>query len=245
MTNELTLPAIAAAGLISFLSPCVLPLVPPYLSYLAGTSVAELARGGEVNPALRRHAVLAALCFVLGFSTVFIALGAGASQIGGLLRAYSDVLAQVAGVVIIIMGLHFLGVFRIAFLAQEARVQVDKPAGMLGAYVMGLAFAFGWTPCIGPVLAGVLAVAGSEETVWRGAGLLAVYSIGLGVPFLLAAFAMGPFMRFLTRFRAHLGMVEKVMGGLLVLTGIAFLTGSISQFGFYLLQAFPALGNLG
>jgi cytochrome c-type biogenesis protein len=245
MSSELTLPAIGLAGLLSFLSPCVLPLVPPYLCYLAGTSVSELAKAGEVDSGLRRHALLAALFFVLGFSSVFIALGAGASLIGAVLRAYSHVLSQVAGVVIILMGLHFVGLFRLGFLAQEARVQVDKPAGPLGAFLMGLAFAFGWTPCIGPVLAGVLAVAGSEGTVVRGAGLLAVYSAGLGIPFLLAAFMMGPFLRFLQRFRAHIGKVEKAMGVLLVLTGIGFLTGSISQFGFYLLEAFPVLGKLG
>ena len=245
MTTDLTLPAIALGGLISFLSPCVLPLVPPYLCYLAGTSVSELAKGGEVSPALRWRALAAAVFFVLGFSTVFIALGAGASLIGAILRSYAHVLAQVAGVAIIMMGLHFLGVFRIAFLAREARLEVNRPAGPSGAFVMGLAFAFGWTPCIGPVLASVLAVAGSEATAARGAGLLAVYSAGLGLPFLLAALAMGPFLRFLTRFRAHLGTVEKVMGGLLVITGILFMTGSISQFGFYLLEAFPILGTLG
>lgn len=245
MTSELTLPIIALAGLLSFLSPCVLPLVPPYLCYLAGTSVSELSSRENIDGALRRRVVFAALFFVLGFSTVFVALGAGASLIGAVLRAYAHILAQVAGVAIIIMGLHFLGVFRLAFLSREARVEVTKPAGFGGAYIMGLAFAFGWTPCIGPVLAGVLAVAGSEATVWRGAGLLAVYSAGLGVPFLLAAFAMGPFLRFLKRFRANLGLIEKVMGVLLVITGILFLTGTISQFGFYLLEAFPVLGKLG
>jgi cytochrome c-type biogenesis protein len=245
MTPELTLPVIFFAGLLSFLSPCVLPLVPPYLCYLAGTSVSELAKAGEINPALRRHALKAAVFFVLGFSTVFIALGAGASLIGALLRSYAHVLAQVAGVAIIVMGLHFLGLFRLGFLSREARLDVDKPAGFLGAFVMGLAFAFGWTPCIGPVLAGVLAVAGSEASVGRGAGLLALYSAGLGVPFLLAAFMMGPFLRFLARFRSHIGKVEKAMGVLLVLTGLAFLTGSFNQLGFYLLEAFPVLGRLG
>ena len=245
MTGELTLPIIALAGLLSFLSPCVLPLVPPYLAYIAGSSVSELAQQERIDSALRRRVLLAALFFVIGFSTVFVALGAGASLVGAILRAYAHVLAQVAGVAIIVMGLHFLGVFRIAFLSREARMQVSRPPGMGGAYVMGLAFAFGWTPCIGPVLAGVLAVAGSEATVWKGAGLLAIYSAGLGVPFLLAAFAMGPFLRFLKGFRANLGMVEKGMGVLLVITGVLFLTGTISQFGFYLLEAFPALGRLG
>ncbi|CAN1552746.1 CcdA Cytochrome c biogenesis protein [Rhabdaerophilaceae bacterium] len=245
MTGELTLPIIALAGLLSFLSPCVLPLVPPYLCYLAGTSVSELSQRQAADNALRWRVVRAALAFVIGFSTVFVALGAGASLVGALLRMYAHVLAQVAGVAIIVMGLHFLGLFRIGFLAREARLDVERPAGLGGAFVMGLAFAFGWTPCIGPVLAGVLAVAGSEATVWRGAGLLAVYSAGLGVPFLLAAFAMGPFLRFLGRFRAHLGKIEQVMGALLVITGILFLTGTISQFGFYLLEAFPVLGKLG
>jgi cytochrome c-type biogenesis protein len=245
MSAELTMPTIFLAGLLSFLSPCVLPLVPPYLCYLAGTSVSELARAAEVDSRLRRHAVMSALFFVLGFSAVFIALGAGASLIGAVLRAYAHILAQVAGVAIIVMGLHFLGLLRIGFLAREARFQAEGKGGVLGAFVMGLAFAFGWTPCIGPVLAGVLAVAGSEASVTRGAGLLAVYSAGLGVPFLLAALALGPFLRFAARFRHHIGKVEKAMGALLVLTGIAFLTGTISQFGFYLLEAFPALGKLG
>jgi cytochrome c-type biogenesis protein len=245
MTGELTLPIIALAGLLSFLSPCVLPLVPPYLCYIAGTSVSQLQQASAIDAALRRRVLLAALFFVLGFSTVFVALGAGASLIGAILRAYAHILAQVAGVAIIVMGLHFLGVFRLGFLAREARLEVQKPAGLGGAYAMGLAFAFGWTPCIGPVLAGVLAVAGSEATVWRGAGLLAVYSAGLGVPFLLAAWGLGPFLTFTARFRAHLGKVEKAMGLLLILTGILFLTGTISQFGFYLLEAFPVLGKLG
>lgn len=244
MTADLAAPTVFLAGLLSFLSPCVLPLVPPYLCYLAGTTVSELSQSGE-NPALRRHALIAAAFFVLGFSCVFVALGAGASVIGGLLRYYSDVLAKVAGVAIIIMGLNFLGLFRLSFLAREARLEVDRPAGPLGAFVMGLAFAFGWTPCIGPVLAGVLAVAGSEGTVTRGAGLLAIYSAGLGVPFLLAAAAITPFLAFMNRFKRHLGLVEKGMGVLLILTGLAFLTGSISQFGFYLLEAFPGLAKLG
>lgn len=205
----------------------------------------QLAGEGSVSPALRRGVLVSALFFVLGFSAVFVALGAGASLIGAVLRAYSHILGQIAGIAIIAMGLHFLGIFRLGFLQREARLEAGQPGGPLGAFAMGLAFAFGWTPCIGPVLAGVLAVAGSEASVARGAGLLAVYSAGLGVPFLLAAFAMRPFMRFMARFRAHIGKVEKVMGVLLVLTGIAFLTGSISQFGFYLLEMFPALATLG
>jgi cytochrome c-type biogenesis protein len=244
MAADVSIPAALIAGLISFLSPCVLPLVPPYLVYLSGLSLERFA-DKEPEPAVRRETVIGALLFVLGFTTVFVALGASASAVGGLIRSYSDILAKAAGVAIIVMGLHFLGLFRIGFLMQQKRLDLPKPVGLWGAYVMGLAFAFGWTPCIGPILAAILAVAASETTVAKGAGLLAVYSLGLGIPFLLAAFAVEPFAAFLARFRAHLGMVEKVMGALLVFTGVAFLTGSITQFSFWLLETFPVLGTIG
>lgn len=244
MVADVSIPAALLAGLISFLSPCVLPLVPPYLVYLSGLSLERLA-DAEPEPAVRRETVLGAFLFVLGFSTVFVALGASASVIGELLRAYSYLLSKIAGVAIIIMGLHFLGLLRLGWLTRQKRFDVAKPAGLWGAYVMGLAFAFGWTPCIGPILAAILAVAASEATVAKGAGLLAVYSLGLGIPFLLAAFAVEPFAAFLSRFRAHLGKIEKVMGGLLVLTGIAFLTGFIGTASYWLLETFPALGTIG
>ena len=244
MATDVSIPAALIAGLISFLSPCVLPLVPPYLVYLSGLSLERFA-DAEPEPAVRRETVLGALLFVLGFTTVFVALGAGASAIGELVRAYADIFAKIAGVAIIVMGLHFLGVFHLAFLTREKRVTVAKPVGLWGAYVMGLAFAFGWTPCIGPILAAILAIAASEATVTKGAGLLAVYSLGLGIPFLLAAFAVEPFAAFMARFRAHLGTVEKAMGALLVLTGIAFLTGFVTQASFWLLETFPALGTIG
>ena len=232
------------AGLISFLSPCVLPLVPPYLVYLAGTSLERLA-DKEPEPRVRRDTALAACLFVAGFSTVFIALGASATLIGGVLRAYSDVLATVAGIAIIVMGLHFLGLTRLAFLMREKRVGMAKPMGLWGAYVMGLAFAFGWTPCIGPILAAILAVAASEATVARGASLLAVYSLGLGIPFIAAGLFAGPFMRWMRRYRGHLGKVEKAMGALLVLTGILFVTGQITTIAFWMLSLFPGLAQLG
>jgi cytochrome c-type biogenesis protein len=229
---------------VSFLSPCVLPLVPPYLVYLAGASLERLA-DAEPERRVRWETILAAVLFVAGFSTVFVALGAGASAIGSLLRFYSNELALLAGVAIIVMGLHFLGITPIRLLAQEKRVEMQKPVGLWGAYVMGLAFAAGWTPCIGPILATILAIAGSEATVAKGAGLLAVYSLGLGVPFVLAALAVEPFAAFLTRFRAHLGHMERVMGGLLVLTGVAFLFGFFTQLNNWMLEAFPALGQIG
>jgi cytochrome c-type biogenesis protein len=244
MSADITLAAALFAGAVSFLSPCVLPLVPPYLAYLAGTSLERLAEA-EPERQVRRETVVAAVLFVLGFSTVFVALGAGASAIGGLLRAYQDVLAIIAGVAIIIMGLHFLGLTRLALLLGEKRLGMPKPVGLWGAYAMGLAFAFGWTPCIGPILASILAVAASKATVAKGAGLLAIYSLGLGLPFIVAAFAIEPFAAFLARFRAHLAHVEKAMGVLLVLTGIGFLTGFVTQTSSWLLEVFPGLGNIG
>ena len=242
--TDVSIPAALIAGLVSFLSPCVLPLVPPYLCFLAGTTFDHLI-AREPSSLVARRELATALLFVLGFTTVFVALGASASAVGGLLREYSTVLTVVAGVAIIIMGLHFLGAFHLPFLVRTARMHVEKPVGLWGAYAMGLAFAFGWTPCIGPVLAAILAVAASESTVARGAGLLAVYSLGLGIPFLLAAFALIPFVGFLARMRNYLGSVEKVMGGLLVLTGVAFLTGWFNQVSYWMLEAFPALSRFG
>jgi cytochrome c-type biogenesis protein len=232
------------AGLISFLSPCVLPLVPPYLVFLTGTSI-ERFESAEPERRVRRETVLAAALFVLGFSTVFVALGASASVVGALMRAYSGPLSTIAGVVIIIMGLHFLGITPIALLHRQKRLEVAEPVGLWGAYVIGLAFAFGWTPCIGPILAAILAVAASEQTVVKGAGLLAIYSLGLGIPFMIAAFAVEPFAAFLSRFKRHLHRVEQAMGALLVLTGIAFLTGSINWMSVWLLETFPVLGKIG
>ncbi|GLK75135.1 cytochrome C biogenesis protein CcdA [Methylopila jiangsuensis] len=244
MISDVTLPAVFAAGALSFLSPCVLPLVPPYLCFLAGSTLDQLVSDERPRSVSARTLGAAAL-FVLGFATVFVALGATASALGRLLLANAPLLASVAGVAIIVMGLHFLGVFRIGFLMRDTRMEVQKPVGLWGAYLMGLAFAFGWTPCIGPVLAAVLSVAASETTVASGAGLLAVYAAGLGLPFLIAAFAMKPFIAFLKRFRAHLGTVEKVTGGLLVLTGLAFLTGFTATASFWLLETFPGLATLG
>ena len=242
--HDVTIPAALLAGVISFLSPCVLPLVPPYLVFLAGTSLERFA-DQEPESRVRWETVLAACLFVLGFSTVFVALGASASVVGSLIRAYSGPLAMIAGVIIIVLGLHFLGITPIALLHHQKRMDVAKPVGLWGAYVIGLAFAFGWTPCIGPILAAILAVAASEQTVARGAGLLAIYSLGLGIPFIVAAFAIEPFAAFLAKFKRYLRRVEQAMGGLLVLTGIAFLTGSINELSVWLLEMFPVLGKIG
>jgi cytochrome c-type biogenesis protein len=257
MGLDVSIWAAFTAGLLSFLSPCVLPLVPPYLCFIAGTSLEELTGKDGPAPGVQRKALLAAALFVAGFSTVFIALGASASLIGQWMREAISwevqiggvnfpVLTSIAGIIIIIMGLHFLGVFRIALLSREVRYhQEARPVGMVGAYVIGLAFALGWTPCIGPVLAAILSVASLENSATKGAGLLAVYSAGLGVPFLLAAVAMPQFLRFMTRFRKHLGTVEKVMGGLLVVTGVMFLSGTFTTLSYWMIETFPGLATLG
>src|SRR5215218_4321528 len=208
--HDVSIPAALIAGLVSFLSPCVLPLVPPYLIYLTGATI-EHVESNEPASVSKRAVMISAVMFVLGFSTVFVALGASASLIGGLIRAWSAELSILAGIVIIVMGLHFLGLTRIGLLMREGRLTAPKPVGLWGAYVMGLAFAFGWTPCIGPILAAILAVAGAETSVARGAVLLAFYSAGLGVPFVLAAFAMKPLVRLLKRMRSRFAVVEKTM----------------------------------
>jgi len=255
MAIDITFATALGAGALSFLSPCVLPLVPPYLCYMAGVSVDDFRDNLEVGPdgsavarakTVRMPLVVAAISFVLGFSTVFVALGAGASTIGSILRAYQQELAIAAGVVIIIMGLNFLGVFRLGILSREARFQAKgSPANPAMSYVMGLAFAFGWTPCIGPVLGPILTMAGAKDSVADGAILLGVYSAGLGIPFLIAAFFSGAFMRFLGRFRSHMGKVEKAMGILLIIAGILFLTGGMQSMAFWLLENFPVLGTFG
>lgn len=234
------------AGLISFLSPCVLPLVPPYLCYLGGTTFEQLSGEGEAAEGVNTRVVMASVAFVLGFTTVFVMLGATATFIGQLVAENLNLLAKIAGVAIIVFGLHFLGLFKIPLLHREMRSQAPAaPAGLAGAYIIGLAFALGWTPCIGPVLAAILAVAAGEDTVGQGVRLLAVYSLGLGIPFIAAAIAFRPFMGFLERFRRHLGAVEKVMGGLLVVTGVMFLTGSMNVLSLWLLEAFPSLAYIG
>jgi len=244
MIQNVSIPAALIAGLVSFLSPCVLPLVPPYLIYLTGATIEHVAND-ETKSASRRAVMASALLFVLGFSTVFVLLGASASLIGGLIRAWSGELAILAGIVIILMGLHFLGLTRIGLLMREGRIAIPKPVGLWGAYVMGLAFAFGWTPCIGPILAAILSIAAAEATVAKGAGLLAVYSAGLGIPFLIAAFMVERFASVFARMKRHLATVERVMGILMIVTGIGFLTGAVSNVSNWLLETFPSLQSFG
>jgi len=244
MIHDVSIPAALIAGLVSFLSPCVLPLVPPYLVYLTGATIEHVANDETVSSSKRAVMVSAAM-FVLGFSTVFVALGASASLIGGLIHAWSAELAVVAGIVIIVMGLHFLGLTRIGFLMREGRLPIPKPVGLWGAYAMGLAFAFGWTPCIGPILAAILSIAAAEATVTKGAALLAVYSAGLGIPFLIAACMGEQFSTLFSRMKRQLAGVERAMGVLMIITGIGFLTGTVTSVSIWLLETFPALQNFG
>jgi len=234
------------AGLLSFLSPCVLPLVPPYLCFLGGTTFDQLTGEDETPSHVYTTVVLSSVAFVLGFTTVFVILGATATVAGQLLVANLPLLSKIAGVIIIIAGLHFLGVIHLPLLHREARYHADaRPAGLIGAYVIGLAFAFGWTPCIGPVLGAILAIAAGEDSVRQGVSLLLVYSLGLGIPFVLAALAIKPFMRAMQRFRGHLASVEKVMGGLLVLTGILFITNSMTLIAAGMLETFRGVATIG
>ncbi len=235
----------ALAGLLSFVSPCVLPLVPPYLCFIAGVSLEQLS-GEQQQRGPQWRVFTAALFFVFGFATVFVALGATASTLGHLIAGWFDVLAKVAGALIIILGLHFTGILKWSVLYRELRFHnYLKPGGLVGAYVVGLAFAFGWTPCVGPVLAAVLFVAGSEESVLKGAALLAAYAAGIGLPFLAVALVTGPSLRLMNKFKPYLHRIEQAMGVILVITGILFITGSVNELGYWLQETFPSLGQVG
>lgn len=230
------------AGIISFLSPCVLPIVPPYLAYMSGVSLNDM----QDESAGRRKATISALFFVLGLSTVFLFLGFTASAFGAFFLKNQEVFAQISGVVVIIFGLHFLSVFRIPMLDREARMDAGDAGGTsFGAYVLGLAFAFGWTPCIGPQLGAILSLAASEASVARGTLLLGIYAAGLGIPFLLAAMFLTRSMRVMNRLKRHMNAIEKAMGVLLILVGIALLTGLFTTFSWWLLDTFPGLAVLG
>lgn len=243
---DFSIPLVFGAGVLSFLSPCVLPLVPPYLTYMSGASFEQLREDGASAGALWRRSVVTSLFFVAGFSVIFIALGATATAFGQAVRSALPFLTPLAGILIIGLGLHFLGVYRIGLLDRQMRHNGPmKASGPFGGFLLGLAFAIGWTPCIGPVLAAILSVAASRGSAAEGAGLLAIYSAGLGVPFILAGLAIGPFLSFFNGFKKHLGMVEKVMGGLLVVTGILFLTGQFTRLSFWFLETFPGLAQFG
>ncbi|ABV94542.1 cytochrome c biogenesis protein [Dinoroseobacter shibae DFL 12 = DSM 16493] len=233
------------AGLLSFLSPCILPIVPFYLSYMAGVGMNQLEQDTEITPAIRTRAVLSALAFSAGVITIFVAMGAGASAFGQVLGQYMDVLRWVAAALIATMGLHFLGVIRIGFLYRQFRMEAGSTTNMsfLGAYLIGLAFAFGWTPCVGPVLAAILFTVATEGTgMTRGMLLLTVYGVGMTLPFVLAALFIGPFLRWMRGFRRHLGRIEKATGVFLVLFAVLIGTNSMNIIANWMLNYLPALG---
>jgi cytochrome c-type biogenesis protein len=225
---DVSLIAAFAAGFLSFVSPCVLPLIPGYISFVSGVSLEEMR--GDAPPATSRLQVfVTSLAFVIGFSLVFIALGASATAIGKFLFAKLPLLTKIAGVILIIFGLHTMGVFRLAFLETEKRVHSQrKPAGPLGAMLVGIAFAFGWTPCIGPILGGILAIAGSRNSVGEGITLLGVYSLGLGIPFLITSLAINQFFGAAKRIRRYYHAIELTSGALLVVIGLLILTGQLT-----------------
>lgn len=226
-----------AAGVLSFLSPCVLPIVPPYLAYMGGISVNEMGK------AARRQVIVPALCFVLGLSTIFLLLGFTASVIAEFVLSNQLLLAQISGLVILVFGLHFLGVIPIAFLNRDVRLDAgDRGGSALGAYVLGLAFAFGWTPCIGPQLGAILSLAAQEDSMQRGTLLLGVYALGLGVPFFLAAVFIEKAMHWIAKLRPHMKLIERLMGGLLVVVGVALMTGVFTDFSYWMLETYDALG---
>ena len=244
---DVTLFGALVAGLLSFLSPCILPIVPFYLSYLAGVGMNQISADAGIPKSVRIRAVLSAICFALGVITIFVALGATATVFGELVRQYFDVLRWAAAAIILAMGLHFLGIFKIGILYRQFRADVGSTSnvGYLGAYVIGLAFAFGWTPCVGPVLAAILFTAAGQETASHGASLLFAYGVGMTAPFVLAALFVGPFMRWMSKFRKHLGTVEMITGVLLVVFGLLIATNSVNVIAEWMLRHIPWFATIG
>ena len=232
----------AVAGLLSFLSPCVLPIVPPYLAYMGGVTVTEL----DEAAAARRRVLLAAVMFVLGLSTVFLLLGMAFSSMGRLLLQWQGWFVPLSGAVVMVFGAHFIGIFRLRFLDREARIEAgDRGGSALGAYVLGLAFAFGWTPCLGPILGTILGLAASEASLPRGSVLLAAYALGLGIPFLAVAAFFPRLKGVMAWMKRHMGRIERISGLLLWTVGLMMVTGQFTAFSFWLLERFPALAAVG
>jgi cytochrome c-type biogenesis protein len=242
MSDDVSLIAAFVAGILSFVSPCVLPLVPGYLSFVSGVSLERLREGAAVGTersAAARKVVLASFAFVLGFTVVFVALGASASTLGKLVFSQYDLLSKIAGVLIILFGLHTMGLLKISWLYREARIDTAKPAGLAGAFVVGLAFAFGWTPCIGPILGAILALAAEEGTVRHGMLLLAVYSLGLGIPFLATSLAVNQFFSVFAKIRRHYRLIETVAGLFMVAVGVLIITNQFTLITRYLTPYLP------
>jgi cytochrome c-type biogenesis protein len=228
-----------AGGILSFLSPCVLPIVPPYLAYMGGISMGEMTGDGVA----RRRVILPAMFFVMGLSTVFLILGFTASAFGSFVLQNQLLLARISGVVVIIFGLHFIGLFRIPLLDRDIRLDAGERGGSaFGAYVLGLAFAFGWTPCIGPQLGAILSLAAQEGSTERGTLLLGVYALGLGLPFLIAAVFIERSMTLMTKLKRHMKLIERLMGALLLVVGLALVTGFFTDFSYWMLETYELLG---
>jgi cytochrome c-type biogenesis protein len=243
---EITLLGALAAGLLSFLTPCILPMVPFYLSYMGGLSMAELRSDGGIAPGAQRRLLVSAIFFALGVTTIFVLLGVGATALGQIFATYLEPLSYVAAALLVLFGLHFLGVVRVPFLYREARLDGPAKASTnLGAYLMGLAFGFGWTPCVGPALASILMIASGLGDIWRGALLLFVYGIGMTFPFIVAALFAQPFLAWVQRHRAALSWVEKLMGAMLILFGLLIATGAVNRIAEAMIRWFPGLAGLG
>ena len=245
MSFDVSYGAAALAGLLSFLSPCILPIVPFYLCYLAGISFSALTAESRVEPGVRFRVVTSSILFALGILVIFVGLGATASAFGQQLREWFDVLRYVAAALIMLLGLHFLGVLRIGLLYRQARFDLgDHKLGYAGAFLVGMAFAFGWTPCAGPVLATILFTASAAETSAQGASLLLAYGVGMTAPFVIAALFIGPFLRWAQGFRKHLPIVERTMGALMIVFGGLIATNSIGVIAQWMLAIAPDIGTL-
>ncbi len=243
ITQNITILTAFIAGVLSFLSPCVLPLIPGYISFISGASLKELTEAKSIKEA-RRKAIINSVFFILGFSAVFISLGAAATGIGRFFDAYFRQISIIAGIIIILAGVHMTGILRITRLYREARFRVDKkPAGIAGSFIVGFAFAFGWSPCIGPILGGILVVAGAQDTMFKGITLLAVYSLGLGLPFFLTAWSITLFFRMFNKIKKYMNIIEWTAGILLIIIGLLILTGGMDKFSMYLNSAFGLYGG--
>ena len=243
---EISLVGALIAGLLSFLTPCVLPMVPFYLAYMGGLSMTELRGDGEIAPGAQRRLIFSAVFFALGVTTVFMLLGMGATAIGGLFGQYLQTLSYVAAAVLVVFGLHFLGVIRVPILYREAKLESKtEPSTVLGAYMMGLAFGFGWTPCVGPALASILMIASGMGDIWRGALLLFVYGLGMTAPFIVAAFFARPFLAWVQRHRSAFRWVEKGMGAMLIVFAVLIATGAVNIIGNAMIQWFPWFTTMG
>lgn len=235
----------ALAGLLSFLSPCILPMVPFYLSYMAGLSMQELRSDGGIAPGAQRRLVLQATAFAVGVTSIFVLLGLGATALGQAFIQWKDSLAYVAAGILLVFGLHFLGVMRIPFLYREARIEAKaEPTTLIGAYVMGLAFGFGWTPCVGPALAAILFMASASGDLWTGGTLLLVYGLAMTLPFIIAALFARPFLAWVGRNRKYLGHVEKLMGVMLIVFALLIATNSVTYIADFMIRNFDWSGTL-